>query len=102
MRDFFFKRPDCLPEEGDRPLFTLGKMLACFLNLQIVSSWSTNGTRDGAAKRGVCDEGAGVEYRGQIVPHVRGCAVPNADDKALSMAASSMRTSGLPKRFRTF
>src|SRR5712691_1264032 len=31
-----------------------------------------------------------------------GVPYPNADDRALSMAASSVTTSGLPNRFRTF
>src|ERR1700674_4451204 len=32
--------------------------------------------QDGAVKRGICDEGAGGECRGLIVPHVCGRAVP--------------------------
>src|SRR5271169_1619380 len=51
-------------------------MLARFVNLRIVSSWSTNWTQNGAAKRGICNKGAGVECRGLIVPHVCGRAVP--------------------------
>ena len=53
-------------------------MLARFVNLRIVSSWSTNWTQDGAAKRGICNKGAGVECRGLIIPQVCGRAVPES------------------------
>jgi hypothetical protein len=51
-------------------------MLARFVSLRIVSCWSTNWTQGGAAKRGICDEGAWVELRGDVKPHVCGRAVP--------------------------
>jgi hypothetical protein len=51
--DLVFNRPNRVPEEIDRPLFALGKILARFLNLRIVSAWSTNGMRVRAARRAI-------------------------------------------------
>jgi hypothetical protein len=49
---------------------------ARFVNLRIVSCWSTNWTQGGPAKRGVGDEGAWVELRSEVIPQVCGRAVP--------------------------
>src|SRR5215469_14580335 len=47
-----------------------------FVSLSIVSSRSTNWTQDRGAKRGICNNGVGVECRGLIKPQVCRRAVP--------------------------
>jgi hypothetical protein len=76
LGDFGFKCADRFPQQGDRPLLALGKILARFLNLRFAPSWSVNGTHDRAGQRGSCNEGAAVERRGEVIPHVCGRAVP--------------------------
>jgi hypothetical protein len=56
--DFVFKCANRLPQQDDR---SLPEILARFVSLRIVSCWSTNWTQSGAVKRGICDEGVGVE-----------------------------------------
>jgi hypothetical protein len=74
--NFVFKCANRLPQQDDRSLPALRKILARLVSLRIVSCWSTNWTQGSAAKRGICDEGAGVEFRGEIIPHVCARAVP--------------------------
>jgi hypothetical protein len=61
--------------------------LAGFASLRLVSCWPTNCTHDSAGKRGICDDGAGVEFRGEIISQIRGRAVAaqsNFDDRPCS------------------
>jgi hypothetical protein len=74
LGDFGFKCANRFPQQGDRPLLALGKILARFLNLRIVFSWFADGTH-GADKGGICNE-AGIERRREVIPHVGGRAVP--------------------------
>jgi hypothetical protein len=75
--DFLFKCENCLPQQGDRPRFALGKVFARFLSLlRLIASWSTNQAQDAAVECGVCNEGAGVECSGEIIPKVERRAVP--------------------------
>jgi hypothetical protein len=67
--DFVFQCINRLPQRGDRPLPAIGKILARFLSLRAASSWSANW------KRGICNEGAGVECRGLIILHIWGRSV---------------------------
>jgi hypothetical protein len=45
------------------------------LSLRIMTSWSANGTHDGADKGGICNE-AVIERRREVIPQVGGRAVP--------------------------
>src|SRR6516162_8031541 len=51
-------------------------LAAHFVSLRVVSSCSTNWTRDGAAKRGIGNNGVGVECRGLIIPQICRRTVP--------------------------
>src|ERR1700692_3979827 len=46
--------------------------------------------------------GPGSSFAARLYRMYAGVPYPNADDRALSMAASSVTTSWLPNRFRTF
>src|SRR5258708_2931904 len=68
--DFVFQCVNRLPQQSDRPLPAIGKIVARFLSLRVASSWSANWTQDG-----ICNAGAGVECRGLIILQVCGRSV---------------------------
>jgi hypothetical protein len=75
--DFVLKCENCLPQQGDGPLFALRKAFARFVSLlRLMASWSAEQAQDGAVNWGICNEGAIVECSGEIIAKVERCAVP--------------------------